>query len=141
MKPSTASPTNLSQVMPPWGGTRPHLATPTATRMAVSTPTLPSRMAHRNVSPPSASATTRALPPPVFNADLNTQYSYSSQAYLSASPAPPLHRGALPFVPGSALEFNHTDADIDEIITSGSVAAASCPGSACRMKQWAPSAT
>ncbi|KAE8818714.1 hypothetical protein D1007_03533 [Hordeum vulgare] len=65
-------------------------------------------------------------PSPAFNASLNTQYSYSLSTYSSASPMPPLRRGALPFIPGLAPEFSHTDADKDEIITSGSVAAVSC---------------
>ncbi|KAE8775335.1 putative methionyl-tRNA synthetase [Hordeum vulgare] len=64
----------------------------------------------------------------MFNTDLNTQYSYSPPVYPSALPAPPLRRGALPFVPSSTPQFSHTDADMDGIITSGSVTAASCLG-------------
>ncbi|KAE8817500.1 putative methionyl-tRNA synthetase [Hordeum vulgare] len=66
-------------------------------------------------------------PSPAFNAGLNTQYNYSPLAYSSALPVAPLRRGALSFVPSSVLQFNHTDADMDKIITSGSVVAASCP--------------
>ncbi|KAE8805089.1 putative methionyl-tRNA synthetase [Hordeum vulgare] len=107
----------------------PRLATPTVPRMEVSTPTPPSLMARRNFPPPPASATTGALHlPPAFNTDLNTQYNYSPPTYSSAYPAPPLHRGALPFLPSSALQFNHTHGDMDEIITSGSNAVASYPG-------------
>lgn len=58
---------------------------------------------------------------------LNTQYNYSPPAY-SGSPAPPLRRAALPFAHGSAPQFSNTDTNMDEIITSGSVPAASCPG-------------
>ncbi|KAE8793795.1 putative methionyl-tRNA synthetase [Hordeum vulgare] len=59
----------------------------------------------------------------------NTQYSYSSPAYSStASPTPSVLHGVLPFAPTSPLQFNYVDAaDMDEIITSGSVAAASHP--------------
>ncbi|KAE8812391.1 putative methionyl-tRNA synthetase [Hordeum vulgare] len=67
-------------------------------------------------------------PSTVFNAGLNTQYSYSPLAYSSASPTPPLHHGALPFVPGSALQFSHTNADMDESMKSGSFAATSYLG-------------
>ncbi|KAE8811294.1 putative methionyl-tRNA synthetase [Hordeum vulgare] len=67
-------------------------------------------------------------PSPAFNAGLNTQYRYLPPVYSSTSPAPPLGRGALPFVPSLELQFNQTDTDMDEIITSGSVAVASCPG-------------
>ena len=58
---------------------------------------------------------------------LNTQYNYSPPAY-SGSLAPPLRRAALPFAHGSAPQFSNTDTNMDEIITSGSVPAASCPG-------------
>ncbi|KAE8782819.1 putative methionyl-tRNA synthetase [Hordeum vulgare] len=63
-------------------------------------------------------------PSPVFNTGFNTQYSYSPPAYSSAaSCAPSLCHGILPFAPTSLLQFNYTNADMDEIITSGSVAA------------------
>lgn len=39
-----------------------------------------------------------------------------------------MRRGALPFAHGSAPQFSSTDADMDEIITNGSVAPASCLG-------------
>ncbi|KAE8816308.1 putative methionyl-tRNA synthetase [Hordeum vulgare] len=66
---------------------------------------------------------------PAFNVGLNTQYSYSPPAYSSAaSPAPSLSRGVLPFAPTSVPQFNHTDIDMDEIITSGSITIASYPG-------------
>ncbi|KAE8768822.1 putative methionyl-tRNA synthetase [Hordeum vulgare] len=66
-------------------------------------------------------------PSPVFNTGLNTYYSYSSPAYSStASPTPSLRRGVLPFAPTSSLQFNYADAaNMDEIITSGSVTAPS----------------
>ncbi|KAE8776744.1 putative methionyl-tRNA synthetase [Hordeum vulgare] len=60
-------------------------------------------------------------PSPMFNADLNTEYSYSPLTYSSASRVPPLHRGAVPFMPYSVLQFTHTDTDMDEIITSGDI--------------------
>ncbi|KAE8801324.1 hypothetical protein D1007_23019 [Hordeum vulgare] len=54
---------------------------------------------------------------------------YSPSAYSSAaSPALSLRRGVLPFAPTSSLQFNYADAaDMDEIITSGSVATVSHP--------------
>ncbi|KAE8795578.1 putative methionyl-tRNA synthetase [Hordeum vulgare] len=67
-------------------------------------------------------------PSPAFNIGLNTKYSYSPSAYPSASHVSPLHRGALPFVPGLAPQFSYTEASMDKIITSDSVAAASCLG-------------
>ncbi|KAE8819061.1 putative methionyl-tRNA synthetase [Hordeum vulgare] len=67
-------------------------------------------------------------PSPAFSAGLNTQYSYSPPAYSSAaSPASSLCRGVLQFAPASSLQFNYADTDMDEIITSGSVAATSQP--------------
>ncbi|KAE8774458.1 D-2-hydroxyglutarate dehydrogenase, mitochondrial [Hordeum vulgare] len=68
-------------------------------------------------------------PSPAFSAGPNTQYNYSPLAYSSvASPAPSMCRGILPFAPTSSLQFNYADAaDMDEIITSGSVATASHP--------------
>ncbi|KAE8802540.1 putative methionyl-tRNA synthetase [Hordeum vulgare] len=67
-------------------------------------------------------------PSPVFNTVLNTQYNYSPPTYLSAAlPTPSLHRAVLPFMPTSSLQFNYADADMDEIITSGSVVAVSHP--------------
>ncbi|KAE8818646.1 putative methionyl-tRNA synthetase [Hordeum vulgare] len=38
-----------------------------------------------------------------------------------------LRHGVLPFAPTSSLQFNYVDADMDEIITSGSAAVASHP--------------
>ncbi|KAE8800670.1 putative methionyl-tRNA synthetase [Hordeum vulgare] len=66
---------------------------------------------------------------PAFSAGLNTQYRYLPRAYSSAaSPAPSLRRGVLPFTPTSSLQFNYADAtDMEEIITSGSVADESHP--------------
>ncbi|KAE8767595.1 putative methionyl-tRNA synthetase [Hordeum vulgare] len=65
-------------------------------------------------------------PSPAFSAGLNTRYNYSPLVYSSeASPAPPLRRGVLPFTPTSSVQFNYTDADMDEIIKSGSITAAS----------------
>ncbi|KAE8799962.1 putative methionyl-tRNA synthetase [Hordeum vulgare] len=67
-------------------------------------------------------------PSHAFNTGLNTQYSYSPSVYSStASPALSLHRGVLPFVPTSSLQFNYVDVDMDEIIMNGSVASASHP--------------
>ncbi|KAE8767283.1 hypothetical protein D1007_61389 [Hordeum vulgare] len=66
-------------------------------------------------------------PSPAFSIGLNTQYSYSSSAYSSAAlPAPSMRCGILPFAPTLSLQFDYADtADMDEIIMSGSVAAAS----------------
>ncbi|KAE8779091.1 putative methionyl-tRNA synthetase [Hordeum vulgare] len=68
-------------------------------------------------------------PSPAFSVNLNTEYSYSPSTYSSAaSRAPSLRRGILPFAPSSSLQFNYANAaDMDEIIMSGSVAAASHP--------------
>ncbi|KAE8819447.1 putative methionyl-tRNA synthetase [Hordeum vulgare] len=68
-------------------------------------------------------------PSPAFSVGLNTQYNYSPLAYSSAaSPAPSMRRGVLPFTPTSSLQFNYVAAaDMNEIITSGTVAAASHP--------------
>ncbi|KAE8809881.1 putative methionyl-tRNA synthetase [Hordeum vulgare] len=64
----------------------------------------------------------------LFSTGLNNQYNYSPLAYLSvASHVSSLRRGVLPFAATSSLQFNYGDADMDEIITSGSVAAASHP--------------
>ncbi|KAE8775715.1 putative methionyl-tRNA synthetase [Hordeum vulgare] len=64
-------------------------------------------------------------PSPAFSVGLNTQYIYSPPVYwLAASHVSSLRRGVLPFAPTSSLQFNYVDADMDEIITSGSVAAA-----------------
>ncbi|KAE8784932.1 putative methionyl-tRNA synthetase [Hordeum vulgare] len=66
-------------------------------------------------------------PTPAFSVGLNTQYSYSPPAYsLAASPPLSMRRGVLPFAPTSSLQFNYADAaNMDEIITSGSIAAGS----------------
>ncbi|KAE8785942.1 putative methionyl-tRNA synthetase [Hordeum vulgare] len=65
-------------------------------------------------------------PSPAFIVGLNTQYNYSQLAYSpAASPAPSLRRGVLSFAPTSSLQFNYAAAaDMDEIITRGSVVTA-----------------
>ncbi|KAE8767397.1 putative methionyl-tRNA synthetase [Hordeum vulgare] len=64
-------------------------------------------------------------PSPAFNAGLNTQYIYLPPTYSSAASPTPSLRCVLPLAPTSSLHFNNADADMDEIITSGSVAVAS----------------
>ncbi|KAE8814059.1 putative methionyl-tRNA synthetase [Hordeum vulgare] len=96
--------------------------------MAVSTPntTFPHGAPHRS-SPTGLNHDPRT-PSLAFNVGLNTQYNYSPSAYSSAaSPPSALPRGALSFVPGSAPQFAHIDADMDGVITSGFAAAASYP--------------
>ncbi|KAE8813034.1 putative methionyl-tRNA synthetase [Hordeum vulgare] len=61
-----------------------------------------------------------------FSAGLNTQYGYSPLG-SEASPASSLRRRVLPFAPTSSLKFNYADAEMGEIIASGSVAAVLYP--------------
>ncbi|KAE8812878.1 putative methionyl-tRNA synthetase [Hordeum vulgare] len=64
----------------------------------------------------------------MFSVGLNIQYNYLSPAYSSAaSPASSRHHGVFSFTPTLSLQFNYADADMDEIITSGSVVVASHP--------------
>nr|XP_020168324.1 uncharacterized protein LOC109753808 [Aegilops tauschii subsp. strangulata] len=73
---------------------------------------------------------TQPTPSPAFTGVLYPPYTYSSPAYAS-SPTPPLCRGALPFSQGSSSHLGDTDtteADMDNIITTDSAAAAASPG-------------
>ncbi|KAE8779644.1 putative methionyl-tRNA synthetase [Hordeum vulgare] len=126
-QPCVALPATISPLMPPWGNATSPGYSDGDGHVSFNPNTTFLHGAPQRSSPTGFSHDSRA-PFPAFNAGLSTQYNYSPPAYSSASPAPPLHRGALPFMPGSALQFNHTDSDMDEIITSGSVAAASCSG-------------
>ncbi|KAE8821630.1 putative methionyl-tRNA synthetase [Hordeum vulgare] len=123
-----ASSANLSPPMPPWG--------------YVPSPGYSDGDAHGGFNPKTtflhgapqhSSLTSLSDDPrtssPVFSAGHNTQYSYSPSVYSSAAlRVSSLCRGVLPFAPSSSLQFNHTDAEMDEIITSGSIVAASYPG-------------
>ena len=68
-------------------------------------------------------------PSPAFTGVQYPPYNYSPPAYAS-SPTPPLRRGALPFSQASTSHLGDTDAteaDMDDIITAGSAAAAASP--------------
>ncbi|XP_073362479.1 uncharacterized protein [Aegilops tauschii subsp. strangulata] len=72
----------------------------------------------------------RRTPSPAFAGVQYPLYTYSPPAYAS-SPTPPLRRGALPFSQASTSLLRDTDAteaDMDDIITAGSAAAAASPG-------------
>nr|XP_045088732.1 uncharacterized protein LOC123497030 [Aegilops tauschii subsp. strangulata] len=64
-------------------------------------------------------------PSPAFTGVQYPPYNYSPPAYAS-SPTPPLRRGALPF--SHLGDTDETEADMDDIITAGSAAAAASPG-------------
>ncbi|KAE8802863.1 D-2-hydroxyglutarate dehydrogenase, mitochondrial [Hordeum vulgare] len=67
------------------------------------------------------------MPSAVFTTGLNINHNYSSPTH-SVSPTTTLHRGILPFVHGSAPQFNNINSNMDKIITNGSVIAASSLG-------------
>ncbi|XBI10874.1 hypothetical protein VPH35_138039 [Triticum aestivum] len=64
-------------------------------------------------------------PSPAFAGVQYPPYNYSSPAYAS-SPTPLLRRGALPF--SHLGDTDETEADMDDIIATGSAAAAASPG-------------
>src|SRR4051812_18581087 len=71
----------------------------------------------------------QCTPSPAFAGVQYPPYTYSPPAYAS-SPTPPLRRGALLFSQASSSHLGDTDAteaNMDDIITTGSAAAAS-PG-------------
>ncbi|XP_044333472.1 uncharacterized protein [Triticum aestivum] len=68
-------------------------------------------------------------PSPAFAGVQYPPYNYSPPTYVS-SPTPPLRRGALPFSQASTSHLGDTDAteaDMEDIITAGSAAAAASP--------------
>ncbi|XBH70195.1 hypothetical protein VPH35_097910 [Triticum aestivum] len=70
------------------------------------------------------------MPSPAFAGVQYLPYTYSPPAY-AASPTPPLRRGALLFSQASSSHLSDTDAteaDMNDIITTGSAAAAASPG-------------
>ncbi|KAE8795908.1 putative methionyl-tRNA synthetase [Hordeum vulgare] len=82
-------------------------------------------MARHNVPPSLVSATTRAFPRPLSGPASTPS---TASRHRRTRQQPRLRRGVLPFAPTSSLQFNYADAvDMDEIITSGSVAAALHP--------------
>ncbi|KAE8816667.1 hypothetical protein D1007_05679 [Hordeum vulgare] len=117
------APATLSPTMPPWG--------------YVPSPGYSKGDAHGNFNPnttfphgapqrsfPTVSAMTRALPHPAFSTTSTPGTTTRRRRTPAASPAPSRRRGVLLFASTLSLQFNYTDADMDEIITSGSVAAA-----------------
>ncbi|CAM0870831.1 unnamed protein product [Alopecurus aequalis] len=88
----------------------------------------PPRFAIDPRAPPAFAIDPRGPPPfcpprgPAFTADLNSPYRYSP-AYSSS---PTLHRGALPFGPGSSStpSFSATDSEMDNMIANRSATAA-----------------
>jgi hypothetical protein len=120
---SVASPVNLSPPPPQWGYTpSPGYSDGDAHGGFNPNITFP------HGAPPRASPSTptSALPPPH-----SPPASTPSTATRRRRTQPRLRRGALPFAHDSEPQFSNTDAtdaDMDEIITSGSVAAVSCPG-------------
>nr|XP_020174313.1 actin cytoskeleton-regulatory complex protein PAN1-like [Aegilops tauschii subsp. strangulata] len=75
-------------------------------------------------------------PSPTFAGVQYPPYNYSPPAYAS-SPTLPFRRGALPFSQASTLHLGDTDAteaDMEDIITAGSAAAAASPGFATQDK-------
>ncbi|CAM0902630.1 unnamed protein product [Alopecurus aequalis] len=115
-----------------WVASQQSVASPASFSPAVWTySSSPDYAADDALAPPAFAIDPHSPPPfgpgpprgPAFTADVNSPYRYSS-AYSSS---PNLRRGALPFGPGSSStpQFSATDAEINDMIATGSAAAAS----------------